>query len=70
MLVTVTGTYTADGLKVGENTLAYYKDSKILADATTVEMVEGSTYTVTGFLNWYKKPQITPISANAIVVAE
>ena len=66
MLVEVkNATYTSSGFKVGDNTLAYYKDGKILSANLATELKANNVYNIKGFINWYNKQQITPISADA-----
>lgn len=66
MLVEIkNATYTSGGFKVGDNTLAYYKDGKILSANLATELKANNVYNIKGFINWYNKQQITPISADA-----
>ena len=66
MLVEIkNATYTSSGFKVGDNTLAYYKDPKILSANLATELKANNVYNIKGFINWYNKQQITPISADA-----
>ena len=66
MLVEIkNATYTSSAFKVGDNTLAYYKDDKILSANLATELKANNVYNIKGFFNWYYKQQITPISADA-----
>ncbi|MDE6655902.1 MAG: hypothetical protein K2J85_02810 [Anaeroplasmataceae bacterium] len=71
VLVKVTGTYNADGTLVtdGGKILLYFEGGFLATNPLSALKV-GGKYTVSGYLNWYNQPQISPISADAVTVVD
>lgn len=71
MLVKVTGVCVVSGSNYsietadGKSILVYY-DRAFQEGAAKDVLTAGKEYTVSGFLNWFNNPQVTPINANAV----
>ncbi len=70
VLVKVTGTYNSSGTLVveGGKSIAVYYEAGFLDTNPLTELKNGGKYTITGYLNWYNKPQISPLSADAVTL--
>ncbi len=71
-LVKVTGVCVVSGSDYsiqtaeGKSIVVYF--DRAFQEGSAKDVLEaGKTYTVSGFLNWFKKPQVTPIADNAVV---
>lgn len=75
VLVKVTGTCVVSGSNYtiqtadGKSILVYF-DRAFQTGAASDFLTAGSKYTVSGFLNWYNNPQVTPIADGAVVLVE
>lgn len=75
VLVKVTGTCVVSGSDYtiqtadGKSILIYF-DRAFQTGAASDFLKAGSKYTVSGFLNWYNNPQVTPIADGAVVLVE
>ncbi len=66
LVVIKNATYKGEQLEVEGKTIKYYVDVKICS--TAHKLVENGVYTITGIVNWFNSPQITPVAADAVVV--
>lgn len=71
VLVEVTGTYDGSNLVVSEGkSIAVYYENGFLATNPLTSLKEKGVYTVKGYLNWFNKPQVSPISADSFTVVD
>ena len=73
ILVKVTGTYNAQAgtleVEGGKSILVYFENG-FLATSPLTGLKNGGKYTVSGYLNWFNQPQISPLDANAVTIVD